>query len=313
MYDEPRSRSESPGVTTSAAELVELCRSTPPPPGEARRRGAAHALSGPYLSRFRGGGIEFDEVRAYQPGDDVRSIDWRVTARTGRPHSRVFKEDREQPVWLLVDLGPDMHFGTRRAFKSVVAARATALLSSWANDAGDRVGGFVRGAETCAAHPPRSGQSRHLALMQSIAEATRVHQGESSVSFDDALAQLAEAVHPGSRVFVIGDFDALGPGGRRHLSLLARWCDLTCILVYDALEAIAPPPGEYLVHDGAHARAIAVGGRRAREAYRTVFRSRVEELRQLCRVHRIELVSLRTDEDPGSVLAEVVVARRPGR
>lgn len=99
--------------------------------------------SGGHLSRFRGRGMEFDESRIYQPGDDPRNMDWRVTARTTRPHVKLFREERERPVWLLVDMGPAMRFGTRVAFKSVIAARAAALLAWAAADRGDRVGGLV--------------------------------------------------------------------------------------------------------------------------------------------------------------------------
>ena len=99
--------------------------------------------NGGHLSRFRGRGMEFDESRIYQPGDDPRNMDWRVTARSGRPHVKLFREKRERPVWLLVDIGPRMRFGTRVAFKSVIAARAAALLAWAAADRGDRVGGMV--------------------------------------------------------------------------------------------------------------------------------------------------------------------------
>ena len=98
---------------------------------------------GGYVSPYRGRGMEFEEVRAYQPGDDIRNMDWRVTARTGRPHTKLFREERERPVLFLVDLGPSMAFGTRVAFKSVVAARAAALLAWAARDNGDRIGGIV--------------------------------------------------------------------------------------------------------------------------------------------------------------------------
>ena len=300
--------SPSGGASTTAAALVELCRRTPPPGHNDPRRGSTHALAGPYLSSFRGGGIEFDELRAYQPGDDVRSIDWRVTARTGRPHSRVFREDHEQPVWLLTDLGPAMRFGTRRAFKSVAAAEASALLSWWSVEAGDRVGGFVLGEDRCVAHPPRGQQARHWAFLQALAKATEPREAKdeednTAVSLDAALGRLATAVHPGSRVFIISDFEGLGPAGRRHLIQLARWCDVRCVLVYDVLEAHAPPNGEYRIHDGSGSRAITVGGRRPRQDYEDLFHERVEELRQFCQAHRVELMALRTDENPGDVLS----------
>ena len=308
MMTSSRDEASQAGVTTTAAALVELCRHAPAP-DEPARRGAANALVGPYLSAFRGGGIEFDEVRGYQPGDDARCIDWRVTARTGRPHSRVFREERERPVWLVVDVGPDMHFGTQRAFKSLVAAQSAALISWWAHQDGDRVGGLVRSADETAAHPPRHDEARYLRFLDSMAAGTRAHSGECELSFDDAVGRVAAHVHPGSSVYVIGDFETLGAAGRRHLSQLARRCDLTCVLIYDALESAAPPSGDYRVSDGEAVRSLSVGSERARLEYESVFASRVEELTRFCRIHRIQLVSIRTDERPETILPEVVGRR----
>ena len=107
------------------------------------RRKALTAVAGQHRSSFRGRGIDFDEVRIYQPGDDVRNIDWRVTARTGRVHTKLFREERERPVYLVVDQRESMFFGTQKAFKSVVAARIAALLAWASRDHGDRIGGFL--------------------------------------------------------------------------------------------------------------------------------------------------------------------------
>lgn len=309
MLPATRDESHTTGVTTTAGELVGLLHATPAP-GESGRRGAVHALAGPYLSAFKGGGIEFDEVRAYQRGDDARSIDWRVTARTGRPHSRVFREERERPVWLLVDLGPEMHFGTRRAFKSVVAARCATLLSGWAREEGDRVGGFVRSAVGFIAHPARSDEARHLDFLSSLAEGTSAHVGECPLSLDEAVGRLAEDAHRGSRVDLISDFEQLGAAGRVHLADLARRCDVTCVLVYDPLELEAPPAGEYRISDGRGVHAVRVGGAKSRERYRGDFEHRVAGLREFCLEHRVQLVAIRVDEDPAEVLPEVVLGRR---
>ncbi|MBY0274525.1 DUF58 domain-containing protein, partial [Candidatus Binatia bacterium] len=133
---------EDYGIVASVAELVALrsdaARLDASPRGRVR---TLHA--GAYASAFRGRGMEFDETRAYQPGDDVRAIDWRVTARTGRVHTKLFHEERERPVLLLVDQRMHMRFGTRDAFKSVVAARAAATVAWAARDQGDRVGGLI--------------------------------------------------------------------------------------------------------------------------------------------------------------------------
>jgi uncharacterized protein (DUF58 family) len=289
------------GVEASVAGLVDLGLRAPrfdgPPPGR-----FSSALVGPYLSAFRGGGIEFDEVRGYQAGDDVRSIDWRVTARTGRPHSRVFREERERPLWLFVDLGAAMHFGTHRAFKSVTAAETAALISRWGLDAGDRVGGFVRDPGGASVHPPRRGERAYLGFLDAVAKGTAMEAREDASSFDATLAPLAATVRRGSRVVVVSDFADLTEEGKHHLSDLAGRCDLTLVLVYDVLEAVAPPPGEYRVSDGAEVQTIRIPGGDARDHYRQSFEARVEELKRYCRAHRTELVAIGTHRDPVEVL-----------
>ena len=120
-------------VRVSASALIALRHAAEGLPLRSPRR--LGSMAGPHLSAFKGRGMEFEETRPYQPGDDVRSLHWRVTARTGRPHTKLFREERERPVWLLVDIGPTMRFGTRVAFKSVIAAQAdprrTASWSDW--------------------------------------------------------------------------------------------------------------------------------------------------------------------------------------
>ena len=129
--------------------------------------------SGNYLSRFKGRGMEFDEARLYQPGDDVRTMDWRVTARTGKPHTKLYCEERERAVLTWVDMRPTMFFATRGAFKSVIAARAAALLGWSANRQGDRLGGLVFNADTHHELRPKRGKSATLKMMQLISTASR--------------------------------------------------------------------------------------------------------------------------------------------
>ena len=136
----------------------------------ARRNRALSALAGPNKSNFRGRGIEFEEVRNYQPGDDIRSIDWRVTARTGSAHTKLFQEERERPVLVAVDQRSNMFFGSSHCFKSVLAAQLAGLLAWSALDAGDRVGGLVFNGATHRELRPRRSRKAVLALRAGIAE-----------------------------------------------------------------------------------------------------------------------------------------------
>ena len=125
--------------------------------------------TGAYVSRFRGRGMEFDESRPYQPGDDPRSIDWRVTARSTTAYTKLFREERERPVFIAVDLRSSMHFATRGCFKSVSASRAAALLSWAAHHRGDRLGGLVFGDTTHRELKPRLGRQAALRFVHELA------------------------------------------------------------------------------------------------------------------------------------------------
>ena len=307
-HEESKRQAERHGVEVSLSELVALaeqaCELDLSP-----QRGVQDALAGPYPSSSRGSGIEFDELRAYLPGDDVRCIDWRVTARTGRPHSRVFREERERPVWIFLDAGPGMHFGTRCAFKSVRAAWSAAVVAWSAREQGDRVGAVVRGTEATHELPPKRREADFFGLLECIAVATQEHGQAVSESLDDALGRLAARVRPGDRVYVLSDFEELGAAGRQHLAQMARRSDPSCVLIYDPLEASAPPPGDYRITDGREICSVPVGRQGARDEYATLFGQRLEAFAEFCRAHRIGLVSLRTDEEVTERIGEASLAR----
>ncbi len=136
----------------------------------ARRNRALSVLAGPNKSNFRGRGIDFEEVRSYQPGDDIRSIDWRVTARTGSAHTKLFREERERPVLVAVDQRSSMFFGSSHCFKSVLAAQLASLLAWSALDGGDRVGGLVFNDAGHREIRPRRSRKTVLALLSQVAE-----------------------------------------------------------------------------------------------------------------------------------------------
>ena len=307
-----RAGADGAGVVASPAELVRMRHAARGLDlGPASR--VETPLAGPYLSSFRGRGLDFDEVRAYQPGDDVRQIDWRVTARTGRVHSKLFHEEHDRPLWLLFDSGPSMRFGTRCAFKSVAAARAAALLAWSAQLGGDRVGGVIRSPEWVRELPPSAGEGPLMELFGEMARATATPEADSTPSTLDCLARLRERARSGSRVFVLSDFYEFSDAWRSPLSDLGRRCDTTCVLVYDPLEAVPPPAGRYRVSDGSGVHAIASGGRGWRKAYSDAFDSRREALREFCTRHRIQLLSLRTDEDSAASLGAALHPERLAR
>lgn len=198
-------------------------------------------IGGTHLSGFRGRGMEFEEHRAYQPGDDVRAIDWRVTARTGQTHIKLFREERERPVYLLLDLSPSMFFATRGVFKSVLAAEAIGLLG-WAAVANrDRVGGIIVGPNGLREVRPGSGRRGLLRYLNQLAlEHQQAAQQSFTSELEAALKHVDRLVRSGSVVVLLSDFQNLPISAKPMLQKLASRCELITGMVSDAFERELP-------------------------------------------------------------------------
>lgn len=273
------------------------------------RRLALSVQSGGYRSVYRGRGLELDQVRSYQPGDEVRDIDWRVTARRGRPHTRLYREERERPVLVCADLGPAMFFGTGR-LKSAQALRAGALLAWAAEQAGDRIGGVVVAQDRHRTRPARPRREAVLALLKTLVELQPRMPGPPVPDLlDGALARLANTAHPGSLIPVLSDFHSLTGDGERSLRRLAQHNDVLLIQVFDPLEAEPPPPGRYRV--GVPGRAVELDSRVVAVRWRQGFTERQARLERLARRLGCPLIPLSTDANPVTVLARGLI--RHGR
>lgn len=294
-------------VRISLSALIALhhdARALPLKPGRIRS-----LVSGGYHSPFKGRGMEFDEVRPYMQGDDVRSLDWRVTARTGRPHTKLFREERERAVLLGMDLRQTMFFATRGAFKAVRAAQAAALLGWSAVDQGDRLGALLFSEETHIELRPKRGKPALLHVLSRIADHPawqRRAAGSDTLTaasaLNQTLARLRRVVQPGSLIILLSDFAHLNGQGSAHLAQLARHNDVILADVYDPLEAELPPPGHYRVSDGERFLTLATGDRHLRESYRQSFIQQQTALQQLCRRYGMTLLSLTTAEGPLAAL-----------
>ncbi|MCB1875338.1 MAG: DUF58 domain-containing protein [Chromatiales bacterium] len=259
---------------------------------------------GGHLSRFRGRGMEFDESRIYQPGDDTRNMDWRVTARTGQPHVKLYREERERPVWLLVDVGPSMRFGTRVAFKSVIAARAAALLAWAAADKGDRVGGLVFDETRHFERRPVTRTRGLLPLLQALSQDPLPGEQGGHASLGAAARQLAHLVRPGSLVFLFSDFAGIGPEDVDWLGKLSADSEVVLVFIHDPLEAMAPPPALYPVADDQRTGLLDTANSAVRDGWNQRFAAHVAVLQELALSHQTHLVRLRTDQPVGETLME---------
>ncbi len=270
--------------------------------------------SGSYQSHLRGRGMEFDEVRPYSAGDDVRTIDWRVTARSGKVHTKLYREEREHAVILAVDLQQSMHFATRGIFKSVFAAQLAALLAWQALKQGDRLGGMVFSDNEHLEVRPQSGRAAVLSFLFQIANhgSWRLQQNVAHQfsGMADLLTRLRRVARPGSQVTLISDFFDLEKSDLHHLRELARHCDLRFISLYDRLEAKLPDPGNYMMTDGDRWLNFNTEGRAVRERYHARFVARRELILDICQRYSISLIEATTVDDPLELLQKPWAIRR---
>jgi uncharacterized protein (DUF58 family) len=273
----------------------------------ARRNRALSNLAGPNKSNFRGRGIDFEEVRSYQSGDDIRSIDWRVTARTGSAHTKLFREERERPVLVAVDQRNNMFFGSSHCFKSVLAAHLASLLAWSALAAGDRVGGLVFNGAGHREIRPRRSRRTVLALLSEIARYNLALPlaAPAATPFADTLATLRRIARPGSSVFIISDFRGAGEqDAREQLFQLAQHIEITAIACGDPLEAELPRAGRYAVTDGRARSELDTADAKLRLSYSARAQQQRESLAgDLLRLG-IPLLQATTNQAPFSLLQQ---------
>lgn len=259
-------------------------------------------MAGTHISKIKGRGVDFEEFRAYQAGDDIRSIDWRVTARVGRPFTKVFREERERPVIIGVDQSHNMFFGSQVAFKSVVAAEAAAIICWTTVDNGDRVGGVVFGDEGQELIKPRRSKRSALRFLNAVADynqalvARHRESAPASTYLHKALEQMYRITRPGSNVYLISDFAGWNASCASYVQQLALHNSMTCILIYDALEENLPRPGVYSITDGESRSSIDTHLRSVREHYHQDFDQRVSLLRDSLTLMKVPLVTVRTNQ-----------------
>ncbi|MEN8763816.1 MAG: DUF58 domain-containing protein [Thiogranum sp.] len=269
-----------------------------------------------YLSPFKGRGMEFDESRPYTSGDDIRSLDWRVMARTGKPHTKLFREERERPVIVAVDYRPAMFFATQGYFKSVVAARCAALLAWRAAQQGDRLGGFIFSEQEHWEGRPGLGSAATLHFLEQLAARGQIDRQRAGSSTDPevysrAVARLRRVARPGSLIVLISDFRRLGSSVEAHLSQLSRHNELVLIFVYDPLETQLPPAGQYRVADRERELILDTRTERARSEYAERFSRRKNRIQRLCQRQRMIFLPCATNDDPLLRLQQGLRLRQP--
>lgn len=303
-----------PGVYTDVDELIRLRHASKDLVLKTRKQSTA-IMGGAVRTRYRGRGMEFAEVRPYQAGDDIRTIDWRVTARMQAPYTKLFQEEKERPVFVMVDQRAPMFFGSIDLFKSVYAARLAAAVAWIANNNNDRVGALVFGDRE--QRDIRAKRSKHavLDLLNQVVALNQLLQSpikpEGATSLQTMLTETSRVAHPGSLVILLSDFHDFDAACGEPLSRLGKRSDVLCMHLYDPLEVNLPPVSQLMVSDGTHRfdiNAQSIGKR-----FTQIFKQKQEFLRQKCINSGVQYINVPTAINPSDFIYDLFNARSKKR
>jgi uncharacterized protein (DUF58 family) len=266
------------------------------------RRAALARLQGSHRSSQRGRGLEFEEVRPYVPGDDARNIDWRVTARRGRPHTKLFREERERPVWLLADLHDGLYFGSRRQLKSALLLRTAALMAWVATLGGDRLGAVIgNGRGEPRILPPRSREAGVLPVLETLIELQpRTPAQPAADSLNGLLTTLRPLLQPASLILVLSDFSSVNEHTEALLAALVAHGDCRLLWLTDPMESSGLPDGRYRA--GLPGKLRWLDGAGSRKLWLSQWTQRAERLASLAQRLDLPLTRLQTIDEVSDTL-----------
>lgn len=283
-----------------------------------RPRQPVHSLlSGRFASRMRGRGLNFEEIRDYRAGDDVRSIDWKVTARLQHPHVRVFNEERDRQALLVVDQRMSMFFGSRRSMKSVAAAEAAAIGAWRVLGAGDRVGAIVFNDRELVEFRPRRSRSTVLQILAAIVAHNRALGVSKGISpapsmLNNALRQAQRRALHDATVIIISDFDGADDETHKIIGAIARHNDVVALLVHDPLQSDLPAAASMTVTDGELQIHLEVGRESVRKSISQVSQDRLKSVFAWTQELRVPVLPLSSAEDVAQQIRRLLGAL-PGR
>jgi uncharacterized protein (DUF58 family) len=264
-------------------------------------------LFGRRASHVRGRGLDFEELRSYVAGDDVRSIDWRVTARMRKPYVRVYSEERDRPTMLVVDQRINMFFGSRVSMKSVVAAEVSALAAWRVFHQGDRVGAFIFNDDTTEQVRMHRSRATVLRILDRITHQNHLLRSDMSSSphperLNEVLASVARVCHHDALIIIASDFDGANEVTRDLLLHLSRLNDVICCLTFDPLAVRLPPAEQLVVSDGQLQVELQLGQEKIRESILEASSRRMDTILAWQHELGVPVLPLSTAEDvPGQV------------
>lgn len=280
------------------------------------RQAVQSVLRGRAASRLRGPGLDFEELRAYQPGDDIRSMDWRVTARTRTPFVRVYREEKERPVLLVVDQRASMFFGSVRDMKSVVAARAAAIVAHRVVASGDRIGAVVFGDESSKALRPQRSSAQVMRILEELVRFNAALPTEAPpdhTALDQAMSQVLRLATHNHLVVLVSDLTGAGESTRKIATQIRRKNDLVLLHVTDPLEKNLPRVGEATLGDGRLQVQVNTNDARVRERFSDDVAERRQRADSFALQYDVPVLELSTDTDVLSQLRAQLALFQPGR
>jgi len=268
-------------------------------------------LSGRHSSHMRGRGLDFEELRAYLPGDDIRIMDWRVTARMQKPFVRVFTEERDRPAVLAVDQRINMFFGSRISTKSVIAAEIAALAAWRVFHQGDRIGAFIFNDSKIEEIKPHRSRATILRILEESAEQNHHLRADSPTRanpgmLNDILRRVARIAQHDFTILLISDFDGRDGVTDRLLLQLSQHNDVIAALVYDPLDLQLPELGELVVSDGELQIELQFGRERIRSGLREASDRRIQSILAWQKKLDIPVLPISTAEDTATQIRHLL-------
>jgi uncharacterized protein (DUF58 family) len=259
------------------------------------------ALSGKNVSKLRGRGLNFEELRHYQPGDDIRSMDWKVTRRTGKPHIKVYTEERERNVYLLVNQSSSMFFGSTNKVKSVIAAEISALMAWKVTDSGDRVGAIVYNDNKVTVVPAKRGKQHVVNVLTEVVKQNHElkvgHFDKSPAqSINHALAKLTHICGHNALIIIIGDGQGWDQQSTNYIKNIRQHNDVIACHIFDPLEQQLPKMSNMVVSDGKHQIQFSSMDKHTQEKYKSSIGQQLDQFTDSARRNRIPIIEINTLE-----------------
>jgi uncharacterized protein (DUF58 family) len=258
-------------------------------------------LSGRHSSRLRGRGLNFEELRHYRPGDDIRTLDWKVTNRTGKPHVRIYSEEKERPVLLVVDQRINMFFGSQVKMKSVMAAEVAALAAWRVLSVGDRVGALVFNDTEIKEIRPQRSQNNVMQILHKIISFN--HQLEASSSqlqnelqLNNSLAKVERISGHDYLIVIISDMNGWDKGTLKSIKRLRQHNDVIVSLVFDPLEKDLPKTQQLILSDGSQQIQVDGDKKSLNQKFQQIFSSHLADMKKILSKYTIPVIPITTSE-----------------